>query len=234
VTSKSLSPQQRPDRTSTLEPEAIRQVRDRRRDARREQGRREILDAAEQVFGQFGIHDGSLRRIGALSGFSTAAIYLFFENKQHLLTQTLARRGEEWAQIVVGASEGDRSPLDKLHDLIDQAVAFFADHPFFRQILGHLRGGATLTGLAGNDVRGQDQSYFVAIMSTLTSIIEDGQRQGEVRDGSPRSLAYLYSVLINEFLLLESEMPDDGLHVGQFHGLVDGALRRDQSSTRIR
>ncbi|MCU1358997.1 MAG: TetR/AcrR family transcriptional regulator [Ilumatobacteraceae bacterium] len=54
-----------------------------------------ILDAAEKVFGRDGIHDGSLRNIATQSGFSTAGIYLFFENKQHLLAETLSRRGTE-------------------------------------------------------------------------------------------------------------------------------------------
>src|SRR5229473_1025769 len=56
-------------------------VRTRRRGARREQSQGDILDAAERVFGEDGIHSGSVRRIAELSGFSPGAIYLFFENK---------------------------------------------------------------------------------------------------------------------------------------------------------
>ena len=56
-----------------------------RRAARRDANRAEILDAAEAVFARDGIHNASMRSIAAESGFSTAAIYLFFENRQHLL-----------------------------------------------------------------------------------------------------------------------------------------------------
>ena len=74
-------------------------VRTRRRDARREQNQGDILDAAEIVFGKDGIHNGSVRRIADLSGFSPGAMYLFFENKADLVTKTFDRRiGKEWVR----------------------------------------------------------------------------------------------------------------------------------------
>jgi AcrR family transcriptional regulator len=66
-----------------------------RRATRRAENRTEILDAAERVFGEDGLRDGSMRKIATESGFSTAAIYLFFENKQDLVAETLSRRGGE-------------------------------------------------------------------------------------------------------------------------------------------
>jgi hypothetical protein len=62
-----------------------------RRAARRAQSTSEILDAAEKVFGARGLSDGSLREVADEAGFSTGALYLFFENKQHLIG--LDRRG---------------------------------------------------------------------------------------------------------------------------------------------
>ena len=103
--------------------------RARRRAARRAENRTAILDAAERVFGEHGIRDGSLRQIALLSGFSPAAIYLFFENKQHLLAETLTRRGAELVGALQIAAEGDVSPLDTLHRIVDVTWAFFEAHP---------------------------------------------------------------------------------------------------------
>jgi AcrR family transcriptional regulator len=200
-----------------------------RRAARREQSRADILDAAEQVFGEDGVRDGSLRNIAAQSGFSSSAIYLFFENKQHLLSETMTRRGDELIEGLRDELALDLAPLDRLHHIVDFSIDFFAERPYFRLLLRQVRGGTTVTGpvLAeyANDVTGR----FVEAMTILTSIVEDGQRAGEIRAGSPSALAHLYATLLNEYLLVAAESVDSNIEVltpDEFHALVDGALRK--------
>src|SRR5260370_15827940 len=108
--------------------------RARRRAARRAENRTEILDAAERVFGEHGIREGSLRQIALLSGFSTAAIYLFFENRQDLLHETLTRRRDELVGVLRTVAEGDLSPLGTLHRIVDVSAAFFEPPPDFRRL----------------------------------------------------------------------------------------------------
>jgi AcrR family transcriptional regulator len=182
------------------------------------------LDAAEQVFGEDGFRDGSLRDIAALSGFSTAAIYLFFENKQQLLTAMLSRRGAEWSSMVAGAAGSDRPPLDQLHVIVDTAIVFFAEQPYFLKVLGHVRGEVTLAGLAVGAMGEERRDYFAEIQECIAGIIEEGQRRGDLRAGNARSLAHLYSLLMNEFLLIGADSTVDRLTASQFHGLVGGAF----------
>lgn len=207
-----------------------------RRAARREASRAEILDAAEKVFGRDGLRDGSLRKIAAESGFSTAAIYLFFDNKQDLVAETLARRGVELLDAVRKAAAGDDAPLAKLHRIVDVTVGFFDSRPHFRRLLGHFRGGDAIIGptLGGFDT-GADGT-FGDVMTVLTDLVRDGQHAGEVRDGDARVLAHLYSVLINEFVLLTSaEQSHPGtLTSTQFHGLIDGAFASRLASRSAR
>jgi AcrR family transcriptional regulator len=199
-----------------------------RRAARREQSRTEIIDAAERVFGEYGIHDGSLRKIADQSGFSAAAIYLFFDNKQHLLAETLTRRSDELIQMTRDAAAWDVTPLDKLHRFIDIAIDFFAERPYFGLLLRHLRGGPTITWPVlvefAEDVHGR----YLDSMELLAEIIEDGQAMGQIREGNGSALAHLYMVLITEFILLgvaADESNAGPLTPEQFHGLVDGSLR---------
>ena len=116
------------------------------RQAQSIQNRVDILDAAEKIFGERGIHNGSLREIADEAGFSAAAIYIFFENKQHLLSETLTRRGDELLPIIRTAAAADLTPLHKLHVLIDDTVIFFDERPYFRLLMRHVRGDATITG----------------------------------------------------------------------------------------
>jgi AcrR family transcriptional regulator len=207
-------------------------LRAQRRAARRSENRTEILDAAERVFGEHGVRDGSLRQIALLSGFSTAAIYLFFENKQHLLAETLTRRGAELVCELQIAAEGDLSPIDTLHRIVDVTWAFFEAHPDFRGLVRHITGGTAIVGPALAEYASDVDGYFRKAMMLLAGIVGRGQEIGEIRDGSAFALAHLYSVLVNEHVLLGSEGESTvvGLTSEQFHGLVDGALRKSNVS----
>lgn len=217
----------RPPVASPSRTEAQPDRRAQRRAARREENRTEILDAAEQVFGEHGPRDGSLRQIALLSGFSTAAIYLFFDNKQHLLSETLTRRGNELVGILQVVAEGDLSPLDKLHRIVDVAVTFFEARPDFRRLVRHITGGTAIVGPALAGYAGSGDGQFVKAMTLLAGIVSGGQELGEIRDGDAAAIAHLYSVLINEHVLLAAESADNigTLTPHQFHGLIDGALR---------
>jgi AcrR family transcriptional regulator len=204
-------------------------LRARRRAARRAENRTAILDAAERVFGDHGTRAGSLREIALLSGFSTAAIYLFFENKQDLLEETMTRRGVELVAALQTVADDDLAPLDQLHRIIDVTVAFFAAHPDFRRLIRRMTGGAAIVGPALAEYP-RDADGFITAMSILAGIVSTGQKAGEIRDGDPRAIAHLFSVLINEHVLLAEDEADTGtLTAEQFHGLIDGALRSHNS-----
>jgi AcrR family transcriptional regulator len=186
------------------------------------------LDAAEKVFGMRGIHNGSLREIADEAGFSAAAIYLFFENKQHLLSETLTRRGDELLPIIRKTVETQLTPLEKLHRLVDESVGFFDERPYFRLLLRHVRGDASVTGPVLANFAGRVNQRFEEALSLISSIVEEGQAVGQIRDGNGRALAHLYSVLLNEFILLHANQDESSIGTltsPEFHGVVDGAFR---------
>ena len=102
-----------------------------RRAARRAESQTAILDAAERVFSEDGLRTGSLRRIADLSGYSTAAIYKFFDSKQHLVAETLNRRGDEYLAELSQAADATGSALERLHRIVDAAAAFFGTCGYF-------------------------------------------------------------------------------------------------------
>jgi len=215
----------RPSRTPVPPKESpLSDIRTRRRVARREQSRRDILDAAERVFGEDGIHNGSVRRIAELSGFSPGAIYLFFENKADLVTNTFDRRGKEWCDAIGAIAQGNASPLARLHEVMDWVITFLAENPHFRAVLSQVSQGSMVAGysLAG---RSTDDGYFSSIMTAIAGMIDEGQVRGDIRSGDPRSLAHLFSVLLNEYALLDTAPGIGKLTTAQFHEFVGGALR---------
>src|SRR5271170_7907221 len=122
------------------------EVRSQRRAARRAENRTEILDAAERVFGEDGLRNGSLRRIADLSGYSTAAIYKFFDSRQHLVAETLNRRADEYLRELLRAAESAGTPLERLHLIVDNAAAYFLARGHFRSLLRQMQGGSAILG----------------------------------------------------------------------------------------
>lgn len=201
--------------------------RSRRRAARRAASTADILDAAERVFSEDGLRDGSLRRIAELSGYSTAAIYKFFHSKQHLVTETLNRRADEYLSELREAAARDGTALERLHLIVDAAAAYFSAQKNFSSIVRQVQGGAAILGpvLAAfaDDVYGR----YGQAMELMTEVVREGQNSGEIRPGDPRALAHLASVLTNEYVL--ANLP---LTKAEFHAVFDGSLRAPSTANR--
>ena len=196
------------------------ELRNQRRAARRAQSRAEIVDAAERVFSEDGLRNGSLRRIADLSGYSTAAIYKFFDSRQHLVVETLNRRADEYLGELRRAAESTGTPLERLHLIVDNAAAYFLARGHFRSLLRQMQGGSAIVGPVLDSFTDDVYGRYAHAMTLMTGLIREGQQAGEVRDGDPGALAHLASVLVNEYALA-----DVALARSEFHAVFDGALR---------
>lgn len=223
------------DKSSKTAPERLgaEDLRARRRAARIAGNRADILDAAERTFAERGLTDGSLRDIAKLSGFSTAAIYNYFDNKGHLLAETLIRRGTQLLEVINAAAGEAGSPLDKLHHIVEATVTFFTTYPEFRQILRHARESeAAIASMLGR-YASDEVDLFPPVLTLMTSLVEDGQKIGEIRQGDPSALIHLYMALVYEHVFLAGPGNLSGfLTLEQFQGVVDGALRNPATATR--
>lgn len=201
--------------------------RSRRRAARRAASTADILDAAERVFSEDGLRDGSLRRIAELSGYSTAAIYKFFDSKHHLVTKTLNRRADEYLVDLKTAAERDGTALERLHFIVDAAATYFSAHKQFSSLVRQVQGGEAILGpvLAtfAHDIDGR----YGQAMELMADLIREGQNSGEIRAGDPRALAHLASVLTNEYVLADLPLSRE-----EFRAVFAGALRAPQTAPR--
>src|ERR1700730_6062536 len=198
------------------------ELRSQRRGARRAENRSVILDAAERVFSEDGLRTGSLRRIADLSGYSTAAIYKFFDSKQHLVAEVLNRRGDEYLVELRQAAQSAGTPLDRLHLIVDTAATYFRARGHFRSVLRERQGGSAIVGPVLEGLGGDFWGRYAQARSLMADLIRQGQQAGEIRDGDPGGLAHLAAVLTNEYALA-----DVALVPSEFHAVFDGALRAD-------
>jgi AcrR family transcriptional regulator len=202
------------------------ELRARRRAARAAGNRSDILDAAERAFAERGL-DGSLREIAQLSGFSTAALYKYFDSKQQLFAETLSRRGLQLLQVIEQSAEGADGPMDKLHAIIDGALEFFESFPDFGRMLRSVREPGFAIPEVVRDEASERIEEFTRSVALMVGIIEEGQEAGEIRVGSASALLHFYMTLVYEHVFLVApDNPAPSLVREEFHDLVDGALRR--------
>jgi hypothetical protein len=130
-------------------------------------------------------------------------------------------------------AELDLTPLEQLHHMVDFTFAFFAERPYFRLLLRQIRAGESVTGPVLAEYATDVSGRFVEAMVILATMVRNGQDAGEIREGSPSALAHMYAVLLNEYVLVAAESADSNLETltaGEFHALVDGALRKPVST----
>jgi AcrR family transcriptional regulator len=201
--------------------------RSRRRAARRAASTADILDAAERVFSEDGLRDGSLRRIAELSGYSTAAIYKFFDSKHHLVTETLNRRADEYLTELKNAAADEGTAVQRLLFIVDASSAYFGSHKRFSSLIRQVQGGAAILGPVLGSFADDVYGRYGQAMDLMTGLIREGQESGEIRPGDPRALAHLASVLTNEYVLADLALTRD-----QFYAVFDGALRAPPTQGR--
>lgn len=98
--------------------------------ARGQQTRRRLLDAALRVFGEVGLHQGSVERIAREAGCSRAAFYQYFADKDDLLRHLAAQltlhldAAVAWLGAVTPDADGWRS----LRDLVERWAEIHERH----------------------------------------------------------------------------------------------------------
>jgi TetR/AcrR family transcriptional regulator len=202
--------------------------REQRRQRLLEVSREHLLDAAEEVFGEKGFRDATIKEIAERAEFSVGAVYGIVSGKEDLLSQTLGRRAVELLAAiddVVAESEGG---LESLLRLADVEIEFFRRHPHFGRLW--LRwSGAARWGLAPESLErmGADINHAMASQAVL---IERGQVRGELRGGDPEVLARIFSGIIQAYQATDpasvGESGEERLSRAELHALIEGAFAR--------
>jgi TetR/AcrR family transcriptional regulator len=187
--------------------------------------RNQLLDAAEEMFGQKGFHDTTLREIADLAEFSVGSVYSFFESKEDLFRQIFLRRGEEFMPRIAKLLGGRGTPLELLHDLVDFEVGFFREHRQFGRLYLRFSSAAMQSPDRLADelvIDNYDES-----MRLQSELFARGQAEGLFCTGAPAVLARLFSGLVAAFQAVDphvmSDDPDGTEHLSleDFHALID-------------
>lgn len=194
--------------------------RELRRQQRIDLSREQILETAEQLFGERGYHATGLKEVAERCEFSVGSLYSFFESKDALYQAVLARRAREQVAEMHRIA-ADQEPADeRLVAMARLQVEHYRKHPAWGRLTTRiLAPGAQAT--SAEVPAGFQEGYRKAI-ELEAGIIAQGQREGVLRDGDPQALARMFSAMVSAFHLMDPEVSDDpaAFSVDEFLELV--------------
>jgi TetR/AcrR family transcriptional regulator len=209
--------------------ETARNRRDERRLAQQRLAKDQLLDAAEEVFGQKGFYEATMREVAELADFAVGSVYTFFENKDDLLEKIFLRRADQLSpQLHQVLDDSDRDPVEQLHELVDLHVEFFRRHRNFGVL--YLRYSNALFLAEDRQIDRAIRGRYDHAMDQQAQLIARGQASGVFRHGDSYVLSRVLTGMIVAFLATDAAVVR-GEPVGdadpaprEFHDIVGGAF----------
>lgn len=152
-----------------------------RRAREKEQRRRQIIEAAEELFFARGFERTKMIEIAEALELSKGTLYLYFKSKEQLAYAILLRSFDVLIGLLREAAEGGESGVDKVHALAEAYIVFYRDH--YRQFyLMQLFEGVLYDTLAQVD----EGDEFYERLQQIKTVMIDSVRRG-LEDGTLRS-----------------------------------------------
>ncbi len=201
--------------------------REERRLLHQELSRTQLLDAAEEIFGQKGFHDTTLKEIADRADFSVGSVYSFFQNKDDLYVNVWLRRGAEFLPGFEESVASVKDGLEAIAKIVDFEVAFLRARPSFSHL--YLRTTGSLVPTSNEATSEKVLENAETVLQMQAEIIRRGQNIGDVRDGDPAVLSRLLSSMVQAFQSVDPELNDTGtpsITLELFQDIVRSAFAR--------
>lgn len=144
--------------------------------------RREIMDAALELFVERGFHGTTVPEIATRAGVGLGTIYRYFESKDQLVNELYRTwKSELGAAVAQAALQG--TPRQQFHAIWERMLAFFHEHPQgFAFVELHHHAAYLDEQSRAQEVRMHD--FGVALVTAA-------QAEGRMRPGPPEVLMAL-------------------------------------------
>ena len=178
-----------------------------KRAEKKAQSRRNILDAARQVFFRDGFMEANLDEVASLAGVAKGTLYRYFENKAELYVAVLAVNGELFEQkmrhAVSYVGDDGASPSDQIR----QVGRFYFEHwmhnPDYFQIFWAIENQSVI-GELPEEVIEEVMRLWETCVGVLAGIVQRGVDEGHFRDCDAWEVANILWTVANGLIQTES------------------------------
>jgi AcrR family transcriptional regulator len=170
-----------------------------RREREKQQQRKEMLEAAMQLFSEKGYHNASMQEIAEQAEFAVGTLYKFFKNKEEMYKALVTEQADRF-HVALGASlEISEDEVEQLRNYIQvKGQVFMSNDSFIRLYFAETR-GASFNIKAGLDSELRDRHY--QMVQRVAAVFAQGMEKGQFqRIAEPYHLAVALDSLCNAFL----------------------------------
>lgn len=144
-----------------------------------------ILQAAIEVIAEKGFHHARISDIASRAGVADGTVYLYFENKDHILRAAIASAFQQFSDRVAEALKLVESPLEKLGVVARLHIETLLNNRSLAVIL------QTEVRQSAKFMEQFSHQYFVDYINLVREIIRQGQQQQSIRAGISDRIAAL-------------------------------------------
>jgi AcrR family transcriptional regulator len=151
---------------------------------RRLRNRAALLEAAIDLFQEYGLRATKLEEICERADVSARTFFNHFETREHLYQAIARERAEQLALLIDGQADDPRPFGEQLLTLFAEMGAYLSARPAYRELVGEM--------LSQNLERGSETARAGLIGRAMRSFVEEGVARGEItRRHAPEVLADL-------------------------------------------
>ena len=173
------------------------QIKDKRKE--------EIMSAALKVFARRGFANTKIGDIASMAGVSHGLVYHYFNSKEEIFSELLRFAVLGSSQSFLAAQSLNARPIEKIRwfsQTVLQSISSYEDSAYYFMIVIH---AAIMESSEEN--RAFAESSAVSLKS-LVSIIAEGQKSGEFREGDPFGMALAFSAAIQGLAVYKLTVKD--------------------------
>ncbi|HPS64678.1 MAG TPA: TetR/AcrR family transcriptional regulator [Ignavibacteria bacterium] len=132
---------------------------------------KDIYEAAIKIFAEYGYFNAKIAKIAELAGVATGSVYLYFRNKEDLLSNIFNNLWKKmYDNSVYLRDNKELAPSEKLDQMLDTIFDIYTEHPNLAILVINEHG----TYLSLN--RNQNPKYYDEFFLTATEIYNEGVR----------------------------------------------------------
>lgn len=191
-----------------------------------------ILDAARKVFAEKGFHETRLDDIAAQAGFSKAALYTYYSDKETLFLSLANRDFEHLFDAIKNKLDPKAKFLDNLQKILSTVFSFFGEHFAFLLATTNYRQSETESSEKIREYHEklfcQFKKKYSQVFDIFTEVLKEGKKRGEIRYDLDEKIisSYLISLLRGIFIEWKSvgKRGDSEKEIKQLISFLTGGL----------
>lgn len=185
----------------------------------------QILAAAAAVFGDLGFAEASIDRIAERAGVARSTVYVYFESKEELLNQCLARHRLELGERIRDAVDAHDGLEARLTAFLAAILEYVGDIRHLFLAVMALRGlDPFFLGQPGEAVPSELATIRAESQATMLAIFKDAENRGEIPGARVAEAVDVFGTLLYGALVRRAHDPAPPPALGEARKLAGAFL----------